>query len=212
MSERDWVLVPREPTDGQVAEAIRVTGDQADFALIYDAMLAAAPQPPAEAQAQAIGPEWSACRKRPVVVHVREQRADEQHVSTREGITPVKPDDLIMRGVEGEEYPIGRDLFNKTYDLVDEAQAQGGGEVVYQIENDPDDWVDVDQAIYEGHDGSRKRILYTAPPSAPVGVEGLVERMRQAPSRLWMADLVGQKISVERMRDILAFALEGGAS
>ena len=39
------------------------------------------------------------------------------------------------------------------------------------------------------------------------GVEGLVERMRQAPDRLWMADLVGQKISVERMRDILTFAL-----
>ena len=177
----------------------------------------------------------------------------------------MKPDDLIMRGIEGEEYPIGRDLFNKTYDLVDESQTQRDWEAVYQIENDPDDWVDVDQVIYEGHDGSRKRILYTAPPSAPVrvpdsvivllnhletlmdegtlkedaiptdmwnavsmhnfalaqqpappsapvGVEGLVERMRQAPSRLWMADLVGQKISVERMRDILAFALEGGAS
>ena len=25
------------------------------------------------------------------------------------------PDDLIMRGVAGEEYPIGRELFNKTY-------------------------------------------------------------------------------------------------
>lgn len=46
-----------------------------------------------------------------------------------------------------------------------------------------------------------------APPSASMGVEGLVERMRQAPDRLWMADLVGQKISVERMRDILTFAL-----
>jgi len=49
--------------------------------------------------------------------------------------------------------------------------------------------------------------LYTAPPTAPVGVEGLVERMHQAPDRLWMADLVGQKISVERMRDILTFAI-----
>ena len=44
-------------------------------------------------------------------------------------------------------------------------------------------------------------------PVAPVGVEELVERMRQAPDRLWMADLVGQQISVERMRDILTFAL-----
>lgn len=62
--------------------------------------------------------EWKSCRKRPVVVHVREQRPGESHVSTREGITPVKPDDLIMRGVQGEEYPIGRELFEQTYDLI----------------------------------------------------------------------------------------------
>ena len=59
--------------------------------------------------------EWTPCLKLPVVVHVRQQRRDETHVSTREGITPAKPDDLIMRGVEGEEYPIGRVLFLKTY-------------------------------------------------------------------------------------------------
>lgn len=81
--------------------------------------------PPAEARG--LGPEWTPCRKRPVVVHVREQRPDEQHISTREGITPVQSDDLIMRGVEGEEYPIGRALFVKTYDLVTEAQVSGGG-------------------------------------------------------------------------------------
>lgn len=62
---------------------------------------------------------WNACIKRPIVVHVREQIQGETHVSTREGITPIQPDDLIMRGVEGEEYPIGRELFLKTYDLVE---------------------------------------------------------------------------------------------
>jgi hypothetical protein len=72
----------------------------------------------AEAEKQepvAIGEEWKPCVKLPVVVHVREQRKGETHVSTREGITPVKEDDLIMRGVAGEEYPIGRELFNRTY-------------------------------------------------------------------------------------------------
>ena len=63
----------------------------------------------------AIGTEWTPCVKLPIVVHVREQREGESHVSTREGITPVKHDDLIMRGVEGEEYPIGRALFDRTY-------------------------------------------------------------------------------------------------
>ena len=67
-----------------------------------------------------IGTKWKPCVKLPVVVHVREQRPDEKHVSTREGITPVNADDLIMRGVQGEEYLIGRELFNQTYKLVDE--------------------------------------------------------------------------------------------
>ena len=68
-----------------------------------------------EQEPVAIGTEWTPCVKLPIVVHVREQREGESHVSTREGITPVKHDDLIMRGVEGEEYPIGRALFDKTY-------------------------------------------------------------------------------------------------
>jgi len=35
-----------------------------------------------------------------------------------------KPDDLIMRGIQGEEYPIGRELFNQTYRMLnDEMQS-----------------------------------------------------------------------------------------
>ena len=65
----------------------------------------------------AIGPEWQPCVKLPITVHVREQRLGEAHISTREGLTPLLPDDLIMRGVQGEEYPIGRELFEQTYRL-----------------------------------------------------------------------------------------------
>jgi len=65
----------------------------------------------------ALGDEWTPCMKLPIVVHVRQQRQGESHVSTREGITPVKPDDLIMRGVSGEEYPIGRSIFEQTYTI-----------------------------------------------------------------------------------------------
>ena len=53
----------------------------------------------------------------PLVVHVRQQRQGETHVSTREGMTPVKPGDLIMRSVLGDEYPIGKALFEQTYTL-----------------------------------------------------------------------------------------------
>ena len=73
-----------------------------------------------EQEPVAIGTEWTPCVKLPIVVHVREQREGESHVSTREGITPVRHDDLIMRGVAGEEYPIGRELFDKTYTLLGE--------------------------------------------------------------------------------------------
>jgi hypothetical protein len=64
-----------------------------------------------------LGTEWQPCVKLPITVHVREQLPGETHISTREGITPVRPDDLIMRGVQGEEYPIGRELFEQTYTL-----------------------------------------------------------------------------------------------
>ena len=62
-----------------------------------------------------LGGEWVPCVKLPIIVHVRNQRDGETHISTREGITPALPEDLIMRGVAGEEYPIGRELFERTY-------------------------------------------------------------------------------------------------
>lgn len=77
----------------------------------------AEPQQAGAVPSDVLGAEWVPCIKRPIIVHVRNQRPGEQHVSTREGITPVKPDDLIMRGVSGEEYPIGRAIFEQTYDI-----------------------------------------------------------------------------------------------
>jgi hypothetical protein len=71
----------------------------------------------AQPEQEPVGDDWTPCMKLPVVVYVRKQRLGESHVSTREGITPVKPDDLIMRGVSGEEYPIGRAIFEQTYSL-----------------------------------------------------------------------------------------------
>jgi len=77
-------------------------------------------------------PEWKPCVKLPITVHVREQRSGETHVSTREGITPVQPDDLIMRGVQGEEYPIGRELFEQTYRMIEEELSEEENEVRFK--------------------------------------------------------------------------------
>jgi len=96
-----------------------------------------------------IGPEWKPCVKLPITVHVREQRPGETHVSTREGITPVRPDDLIMLGVQGEEYPIGRELFNQTYRMGEAAElrapAPAGGLVEQVAEHIVDAMVTSDQ-------------------------------------------------------------------
>ena len=83
----------------------------------YESKRAMAQDKLAQPAQEHVGDEWTPCMKLPVVVHVRKQRPGEAHVSTREGITPVEPDDLIMRGVSGEEYPIGRAIFEQTYSL-----------------------------------------------------------------------------------------------
>jgi len=82
-----------------------------------DEAIAAIKEALAQPEQEPVGDDWTPCMKLPVVVYVRKQRLGESHVSTREGITPVKEDDLIMRGVSGEEYPIGRAIFEQTYSL-----------------------------------------------------------------------------------------------
>jgi len=124
-----------------------------------DSLKAALEQPVQEP----VGNEWTPCMKLPVVVHVRQQRPGESHVSTREGITPVKPDDLIMRGVSGEEYPIGRAIFEQTYSL-DIAPP-----LPVQPEQEPVAWMcndfDGDTCELTNHDECENPIpLYTAPP------------------------------------------------
>ncbi len=61
---------------------------------------------------------WRKCRKKPIVVEAREAVPGE-YVETREGLLVASDGDLIIRGVEGEVYPIGRNIFEKTYDWVD---------------------------------------------------------------------------------------------
>lgn len=117
--------------------------------------------------------EWTPCRKLPVIVHVREQRSGEQYVSTREGITPVKPDDLIMRGVSGEEYPIGRAIFQQTYTLdLSQPVNEPVAEVKVKMTGGN---IGVATVIHEIRDPVREPLpvgakLYTSPPP-PVPLE-----------------------------------------
>jgi len=107
----------------QPAQSIPLTADAARRWNTRASATSAPKQPAAQAgernplTGDQIGADWTPCMKLPVIVHARKQRLGEAHVSTREGITPVKPDDLIMRGVSGEEYPIGRAIFEQTYTI-----------------------------------------------------------------------------------------------
>ena len=91
--------------------------EKPEYLLMYEAVIEKCKEALAQPEQEPVGDDWTPCMKLPVVVYVRKQRLGESHVSTREGITPVKPDDLIMRGVSGEEYPIGRAIFEQTYSL-----------------------------------------------------------------------------------------------
>ena len=61
---------------------------------------------------------WKKARKKPVVVEFREVERKEI-INTREGQQTAFPQqDFIIKGVEGEEYPIKKDIFEKTYDVM----------------------------------------------------------------------------------------------
>ena len=56
-------------------------------------------------------------------------------------------------------------------------EAQGGGEVVYQAKDETlGAWYDVAKARWDNYDSHLRRAVYTAPPSAPVGVDKETER------------------------------------
>ena len=59
-------------------------------------------------------------RKKPVIVHATQLNFPEGfEVTTMEGKVRGKPGDYLMIGVNGEKYPIAREIFEKTYDVVD---------------------------------------------------------------------------------------------
>jgi len=71
---------------------------------------------------------WGKARKKPVEVEYREvnpvdfdpdnRNMPMERIHTREGVLWAYPDlDYIIRGVEGEIYPIKKRIFDKTYDV-----------------------------------------------------------------------------------------------
>jgi hypothetical protein len=64
--------------------------------------------------------EWRKARKKPVEIEFREVEGAYEVIQTREGqLIAFKEKDLIIRGVEGELYPIKKNIFVKTYEVLD---------------------------------------------------------------------------------------------
>lgn len=63
--------------------------------------------------------EWKKAIKRPVIIEYREVEGNMETVYTREGhIRAYKDRDFIIKGVEGELYPIKKNIFFRTYELI----------------------------------------------------------------------------------------------
>jgi hypothetical protein len=58
-------------------------------------------------------------RKVPVEVDVYGPVRSRCEIHTREGTVVAEPGDYIIRGVEGEVYPIDADVFEQTYEVTD---------------------------------------------------------------------------------------------
>jgi hypothetical protein len=62
---------------------------------------------------------WSKCRKKPVVLEVREVIGRLEVIKTLEGELIAKAEKhFIIRGVNGEQYPIEKSIFKKTYEMI----------------------------------------------------------------------------------------------
>lgn len=69
--------------------------------------------------------EWRSARKKPVVIEYRGPYYDTDTIETIEGDFEVDEEYIeehggyvIIRGVEGEVYPCGIDIFRETYEMV----------------------------------------------------------------------------------------------
>lgn len=64
--------------------------------------------------------KWRKARKKPVEIEFREVKGKKETIKTREGeLVAIKHRDFVIRGIEGELYPITKSTFYKTYDVLD---------------------------------------------------------------------------------------------
>lgn len=58
-------------------------------------------------------------RKRPIIIEAY-QTKEEVEIETLEGIMRANVGDYIITGIHGEQYPCKKEVFDETYELVEE--------------------------------------------------------------------------------------------
>lgn len=61
--------------------------------------------------------EWMDVRKKPIVVNALKMLVDFE-VDTLEGTHQGKAGDYLLKGIKGELYPVRKDIFEETYDII----------------------------------------------------------------------------------------------
>jgi len=70
---------------------------------------------------------WRKARKKPIVIEFREPLIEGELIRTRKGVLEAEyGKHYIIRGVEGDVYPIEISTFFKTYEMVDDS-SEGTG-------------------------------------------------------------------------------------
>lgn len=62
-------------------------------------------------------------RKKPVIIEAYKTN-DEKIIQTLEGPLRAAPGDWIVTGINGEEYPCKPDIFEKTYEAVEDFESE----------------------------------------------------------------------------------------
>jgi hypothetical protein len=63
-------------------------------------------------------PDW--CLRNPDVNHVRSMHDEWLEIETLEGTMTARFGDYVIKGIQGELYPCREDIFESTYEAVDE--------------------------------------------------------------------------------------------
>lgn len=67
--------------------------------------------------------EWKKYRKRPIVIEAR-KATEIERIQTLEGFVTAYPGDYVICGNYGDLYPCKPDIFEKTYDPVEEGDPE----------------------------------------------------------------------------------------